>query len=143
MAKVTIATPLESTAMRARASGPQSRFSGSGVTGTGAVNVRPRSDERTTTTRLPSVRTSHSVPSGPKAGVAVKASGVPRPAWLCCAAAMPAGSRRARQRRRRRMAFPFYTFQNRIRRPAMAVNGMPSAGIAEALTVGPSNVVVV
>ncbi len=62
--------------MRARASGPQSRFIGSGVTATGSEKVLPRSVERTTTILSAMARTSHSVPSGPKAGVAVKASGV-------------------------------------------------------------------
>ena len=62
--------------MRARASGPQSRFMGSGVTVTGSANVLPRSVERCTTMRSPAGRTTQSVPSGAKAGVAVKASGV-------------------------------------------------------------------
>ena len=72
IAKVTISPPLGSTAMRARASGPQSRLIGSGVTTTGAEKVLPRSDERDTTMRSTIARTSHSVPSGPKAGEAVK-----------------------------------------------------------------------
>jgi len=74
IAKVTTTPPLGSTAMRARASGPQSRFIGSGVTATGAEKLRPRSFDFRTTTLSALVRTSHSMPSGPKAGVAVKAS---------------------------------------------------------------------
>ncbi len=74
MAKVTIRLPLGSTAICVRASGPQSSFIGSGVTGTGVEKVRPRSFDFTTTTRSAVVRASHSVPSGAKAGVAVKAS---------------------------------------------------------------------
>lgn len=74
--------PLGSTAMRARASGPQSRFMGSGVTVTGAEKVLPRSVERSTTMRSAIGRANHSAPSGAKAGAAVKASGV-LPALPC------------------------------------------------------------
>lgn len=75
MPKVTTRPPLGSTAMCARASGPQSRFIGSDVTITGAEKVLPRSVERSTAMRSTIGRASHSVPSGANAGAAVKASG--------------------------------------------------------------------
>ena len=75
IAKVTISPPLGSAAIRTRASGPQSRFIGSGVTVTGSENVLPRSVDFSTVMRSAVARASHKVPSGPKAGVAVKASG--------------------------------------------------------------------
>src|SRR3984957_19954956 len=50
---------------------------GSGVTMTGWEKVFPRSWECVTTMRSTIGRTSHSVPSGPKAGAAVKGCGAP------------------------------------------------------------------
>ena len=56
---------------------------GSGVTTTGWEKVFPRSREWVTTMRSTIGRTSHRLPSGPKAGEAVKASGVPAPGLPC------------------------------------------------------------
>ena len=119
--------------MRARASGPQSRFIGSGVTVTGAANVLPRSVERCTTMR--SIVGPHDPEravrrEGRRGGERFRGA-----AGLAVLMLGRGGGSEQDERGKRK----YWTHQNLTLKPAIAVSGIPSCGMDVALTVDPSN----